>query len=85
MFCIIFHFSAANVLMDDMCLHIKLADFGSCVDLTSLETLSVQSSSLNGTLAFMAPEVDKDGRVYRFNKLKINCQGLCLNYLKKIS
>ena len=40
--------------MDDLCLHIKIADFGSCVDLTVVETSRFR---LAGTLAFMAPEV----------------------------
>ncbi len=41
--------------MDNLCLNIKLADFGSCVDLNSMETSDF--SRLAGTLAFMAPEV----------------------------
>ena len=41
--------------MDDLCLHIKIADFGSCVDLTVVETSG--RFRLAGTLAFMAPEV----------------------------
>ena len=46
---------AANILMDSLCLNIKLADFGSSVDLHSVE--SGGPSRLRGTLAFMAPEV----------------------------
>jgi serine/threonine protein kinase len=41
--------------MDHLCLNIKLADFGSCIDLNSME--SGGPSRLAGTLAFMAPEV----------------------------
>ena len=44
--------------MDRVCLNIKLADFGSCVDLRSMET-SGRPLRLAGTLAFMAPEVGK--------------------------
>lgn len=46
---------AANVLMDDLGVHVKLADFGSCVDLRSIE--DGRKTRLTGTLAFMAPEV----------------------------
>ena len=52
------YFLAANILMDCVCLNIKLADFGSCVDLRSMET-SGRPLRLAGTLAFMAPEVGK--------------------------
>ena len=48
---------AANILMDSLCLNIKLADFGSSVDLNFVE--SGGPSRLRGTLAFMAPEVRK--------------------------
>ena len=41
--------------MDELRLHIKLADFGSCIDLNVVE--NARPSSLTGTLAFMSPEV----------------------------
>ncbi|XP_028405064.1 uncharacterized protein LOC114527571 [Dendronephthya gigantea] len=44
---------AANVLMNEFGLQVKIADFGSCIDLNSMEN----SRPLAGTLAFMAPEV----------------------------
>ena len=50
-----FVFLAANVLMDDIGVHVKLADFGSCVDLRSIER--GKNAELVGTLIFMAPEV----------------------------
>ena len=37
-------------------MHIKIADFGSCVDLNAVETGG--RFRLAGTLAFMAPEVN---------------------------
>lgn len=46
---------AANVLMDDMGIHVKLADFGSCVDLGAIEL--AKNTDLSGTLVFMAPEI----------------------------
>ena len=39
--------------MDELGLQVKIADFGSCIDLNSVEN----NGRLAGTLAFMAPEV----------------------------